>query len=144
MPTALGTHAIRHLRRAGVVAAAVFVGLALSGTTAHAQVSRANVTLEFAFSAAGQELPAGRYSLEAQPGRVVVRLESGKASPVLLPVITRLGRHDNDAEPELIFDKVGGKLHLSELWLPGSDGYLLLATASEHDHAVHGGPKSRK
>jgi hypothetical protein len=144
MRTALDSHAMRPIRQAGVVAAAVVVGLALSGTVALAQMSRVSVTLEFAFSASGKEMPAGRYMVEAQPGRVTIQPQGGNGSPIVMPVITRLGRHDNDAEPELVFDKIDGKFLLSEVWLPGADGYLLLATSTEHDHAVHGGPKARK
>jgi hypothetical protein len=144
MRTALNSRAIRPIRQAGLVAAAIVIGLSLSGTMALAQVSRVNVTLEFPFSAAGKEMPAGRYTIEAQPGRITIQAQSGTSGTTMMTVITRLGRHDNDAEPELVFDKVDGKFLLSEVWLPGADGYLVLATATEHDHAVHGGPRARK
>jgi hypothetical protein len=62
----------------------------------------------------------------------------------LLSCFTRLGRHDRDAEPEIVFDKLGGKFLLSEVWLPGQDGYLLLTTKEQHDHAVLGGSNPRK
>ncbi len=55
-----------------------------------------------------------------------------------------LGRHDKDADPELVFDKIGTKLELSEVWLPNQDGFLLLATKGRHEHAVVGGSNPRK
>jgi hypothetical protein len=62
----------------------------------------------------------------------------------MMPVITRLGRHDNDTDPELIFDKVGGKFLLSELWLPDLDGFLVLNTPVDHEHRVLGGSRPHK
>ena len=61
-----------------------------------------------------------------------------------MSVITLLGRHDKDMDPEFVFDKVGGKLLLSEIWGPGMDGVLVLATSGPHQHAVLGGSNPRK
>ena len=61
-----------------------------------------------------------------------------------IPVITLLGRHDRDADAELVFDKVDGKAVLSEVWMPGKDGFLLVATKGPHSHAVVGGSNPRK
>ena len=141
MQTECHARAVGRTRR---LAAAAAIGLALFSSSAVAQGNRVIVTLDFAFIAAGKEMPAGSYALEAASGKVTVQPRSGKEPPVILPIITRLGRHDNDADAELIFDKLDGRLHLSELWVPGIDGYLLLATAKEHDHAVHGGSRPRK
>jgi len=143
MRTPSTTAARRYLRPVGVLAAALVIGVALSGTIAFAQANRVNVTLDFAFVASGKEMPAGTYQVEVEQGKVTVT-PRGKGPGAILAVLTRLGRHDNDSEPELVFDKVGGKLLLSEVWLPGLDGYLLLATAAEHDHAVHGGSRPHK
>jgi hypothetical protein len=62
---------------------------------------------------------------------------------VILVPVTRLGRHDKDADPELVFDKTGGKLILSEVWFPRMDGFLLVATSEPHEHAVVGGSNPR-
>jgi hypothetical protein len=61
-----------------------------------------------------------------------------------MSVITQLARHDKDAEPEIVFDKLGNRYLLSEIWIPGKDGLCLLATNIPHQHAVVGGPTSRK
>jgi hypothetical protein len=112
-------------------------------TKTYAQDS-ARVNIDFAFVAAGQEMPAGAYLVRTVSGRVELYLEGGKGTSVMMPVITRLGRHDTDTEAELIFDKVGGKLHLSEFWLGGADGYLVLNTPVDHEHRVLGGSRPRK
>lgn len=82
--------------------------------------------------------------IEASRDKVVLRSTSGKAAPVTMMVITRLGRHDNDAEPELIFDKLAGRLSLSEFWFPDMDGYLVLNTPADHEHRVFGGSRPHK
>jgi hypothetical protein len=92
----------------------------------------------------GGELPAGSYLFQVDKDQVLVRSQSGPGKGAFAAILTRLGRHDNDAEPELVFDKVGGKYLLSEVWFAGEDGNLLLSTKEQHDHRVIGGSKPRK
>lgn len=126
--------------RVRILAAALVAAFVVGGGLAHAQI--ANVNIDFAFTAAGKPMPAGKYQVEVTKAGPVVL--SGTGVRVSLRVITRLGRHDEDNEPELVFDKFGGVLHLSEVWLPGQDGYLLLGTTEMHDHTILGGPKGKK
>jgi len=65
-------------------------------------------------------------------------LQGGTAdsASVVIPVITSLGRRDANKVPELVFDKLNGGLYLSEIWLPGKDGLLVLATKEAHEHQV--------
>ena len=126
---------------------AVFLVALLAGATAvtFAQGSGARVDIGFSFHAAGRVLPAGSYRIA--PGAadsIIVESEKVAADRVILPIITLLGRHDLDREPELIFDKLNGQLHLSEVWLPGRDGYCLLTTKGPHEHHVVGGPLGKK
>ena len=126
--------------RVRFAAAALVAAFVVGGVLAHAQT--VSVNIGFAFMAAGKSMPAGKYEIQvSNAGPIFLK---GSTGQVVLPVITRLGRHDSDNEPELIFDKIDGVLHLSEVWLPGSDGYLLLGTKEIHDHAIVGGPKAKK
>ena len=143
MRTESRTGAVRRLSHIGFVVAAVVIGVAGFGTMTYAQ-NIARVNVDFAFVAAGKEMPAGAYEFAADPGRIVVRAQDGKGTPIMMPVITRLGRHDADTDAELIFDKVGGKFLLSEVWLAGADGYLLLNTPVDHEHRVFGGSRPHK
>ena len=143
MQTESRIRAGRRLLHIGSVVAVLVIGVAWFATTAYAQ-NTARVKIEFAFVAAGKEMPAGAYEFEAAPGRVVLRSKEGNTTTIMLPVISRLGRHDADPDPELIFDKVEGKLVLSELWLPNSDGYLLANTPGDHEHRVLGGSRPHK
>jgi hypothetical protein len=35
-----------------------------------------------------------------------------------------------------VFDRVGDERFLSEVWLPGEDGYLVRGTAAQHQHDI--------
>jgi hypothetical protein len=128
-------------RLTGIVAA-LGVAFVISATPAHAQ-NQTKVSIDFAFVAGTQAMEPGAYEIEATRNSVIVRSVTGKTS-VIMPVLTQLGRHDNDAEAELIFDKVAGKVLLSEFWYPGADGYLLVATPVDHEHRVLGGSRPHK
>jgi hypothetical protein len=72
-----------------------------------------------------------------------VTLRTAAGAAAVLPVVTRLGRHDTDQNIELVFDKVKGERLLSEIWpAGGKDGYCVLATSAEHTHYVMGGSKA--
>jgi hypothetical protein len=121
------------------VAWVVLLGIAL------AQAAPITVNIGFTFTAGGKSMPAGKYEIDIKSANGPIVLRGGeKGSEAILAVMTRLGRHDNDQEPELVFDRIGAALHLSEVWLPGEDGYLVLGTVEKHDHVVLGGPKGKK
>jgi hypothetical protein len=143
MRTASRTRPAHRLLHVGYVVAALVIGVAGFGTTTYAQ-EKARVNIDFTFVAAGKEMPAGTYEFEVTHGGVVLRPPNVKMSLITMPVLTRLGRHDADPDPELVFDKVLGKPHLSELWLPNEDGYLLLNTPADHEHRVLGGSRPHK
>lgn len=133
---------VRSLHAAAALAALMLVLVAL-GAIAHAQ-SRATVTIDFPFVAAGTTLPAGAYQLEVTTESVVLRPQAGSQPAVTMLVLTRLGRHDKDPGPELVFDKVKDEFRLSEIWLPEADGYLVLNTPTNHEHRVLGGSAPHK
>ena len=139
----LNVQAVRSAARVGAVVAALVVSCVVTATPAQAQ-SRAKVTIDFAFVAGGTAMEAGVYDIEASRDRIILRSTSGKLAQVAMAVITRLGRHDNDPDPELIFDKISGKLYLSEFWFPDMDGYLVLNTPTDHEHRVLGGSRPHK
>ncbi len=121
-------------RRATLVLAvlALLAGAAL----AQAQ-NQAVVSIGFKFMAGSAAMPAGKYDLSLDnSGAIAIReVAPGKASAIV-PVITTLGRHDVDPFPELVFDTLPDGPHLSEVWFPGIDGYLVLATKGPHKHQV--------
>ena len=128
-------------RRAFVGIAAFVVVFVMGGVMAYGQSVSADIG--FPFVAGGKDMAAGKYAVEVTAiGQV--SLTGPDRGRVLMPVITMLGRHDLDADNEFVFDKIDGKLVLSEVWMSGKDGLLLLATKGPHEHAVLGGSKPRK
>jgi len=99
--------------------------------------------IPFQFYAGEKVMPAGKYEIVKNAAGPIMLIGPSNAR-VMMSVLTYLGRHDFDAEPELIFDKLNGQMHLSEVWLPGQDGYLLLGTKEQHDHEVLGPGKKKK
>jgi hypothetical protein len=89
-------------------------------------------------------MAAGRYTIEATTPAGPVLLTGAGGFRMLIPVITMLGRHDQDPDAEFVFDKIDGKAVLSEVWPPLKDGFLLLATKGPHEHAVVGGSNPKK
>ena len=111
MPVKPTMQSVRHAVRIAAVAAAVVIGIAGLGTQAHAE--SVHVDIDFEFLAGNKVMPPGSYEFQVTPEaaeRVTVRSRKGGADAAMLLVVTRLGRHDADADPELAFDKVDGKL----------------------------------
>ena len=126
--------------RAFVSAVALAVAFATSGATAYAQRIRGEIT--FPFVEAGKETAAGKYSVEVAPNGQL-QLTGADGGRVLTPVVTLPCRHDRN-DPEFVFDKTSDRAGLSEIWMPGQDGYLVAATKGPHSHAVVGGSKAGK
>jgi hypothetical protein len=130
--------------RVGLVLGALTVALVAVAIPVQAQ-NRAKVSIDFAFVAGGVAMDAGDFELETTGTQMLImRPTAGKGKPVMMKVITRLGRHDNDQDPELVFDKVDGKFCLSEFWFPNLDGFLVLNTPVDHEHRVLGGSHPHK
>jgi hypothetical protein len=101
--------------------------------------------IPFSFTAGGKTLPAGQYQFgEGSLGKeMVIRGENTKAD-VIAPVVTRLGERPGD-QAEVVFDKVENDYYLSELHIPGMDGYLFKGAPGKHTHVRvrarrHGAP----
>ena len=113
--------------------------LALLVGCAFAQAqAKATVDIKFKFIAGTAAMAPGNYNIEQMStGSVSIREAGGGKSSAVLPIITVLGRHDNDQFPELVFDLLPDGPHLSEVWFSGGvDGMLVLATKEPHKHQV--------
>ena len=94
----------------------------------------------FDFSVGDKSFPAGSYKIVHRVGgmpELQLRSEDGKAS-ASLSAVTRLARqHMGDApHASLVFDTAGSKNILSEVWLPGEDGFLVHGSEGPHEHAI--------
>ena len=93
----------------------------------------------FQFMVGDKMLPAGAYVVEGQ-GAAEMKIRALKGEwTATAPVITRLAKENHSehgTKVNLVFDIVGDKHYLSEVWMPGQDGYLVRGTTESHTHAV--------
>lgn len=97
------------------------------------------VNVSYEFNAGGKVLPAGRYriSATAEPMPLVKIEGMTNSSLVQVRTITTLAPGDTPSENlRLVFDKVGDRRFLSEVWFPRHDGLLIHGTAQQHKHDV--------
>ena len=105
--------------------------------------AQASFKVPFAIRAAGKNLAAGEYTVsKTADGGLVLRQEAtGKETPVA--VVERIAAPaPPPAAPQLVFDEVGDFAPsyteyvtvyvLSEVWLPGQDGYRVHVTKGAH------------
>jgi hypothetical protein len=90
--------------------------------------------IPFRFTAMKQVHDPGKYEFTISGDESIVDLSQKGKSTGLVEVMTRIAAPENGTSPHLVFDKVGGSYYLSELWLPGQDGFLLSATKVRHTH----------
>lgn len=107
----------------------------LASMSMYGQTPTIKAMIDFPFTVTGKALPAGTYEFDKLDTGDVFRV-TGEGMNIMANVITRLGGEMRSAPKEsyLIFDKVGETYMLSEIWVPGDDGYLLLATKGPHGH----------
>ncbi|MGE5361311.1 MAG: hypothetical protein ACM3NQ_20025 [Bacteroidales bacterium] len=98
-------------------------------------------TADAKFSAANKVLEPGRY--EAQYDNAGGFILTGGKVRVRVPVVTRLARTAGENEPpRFVFDKLEtGDQILSEIWLPGQDGFLVCTLEKAHQHVTLKGQK---
>jgi hypothetical protein len=118
------------------VIAACVVGVALAAGIAWASAT-ASVNVPFSFMVGDKEMPAGNYEIQAegsQEAKLLIRSKEGKGS-IVVPVIERLA-DTGSKKVHIVFDKVGDKHYLSEVHIPGGDGFLVGITKGEEKHEV--------
>ncbi len=111
------------------------VGYGLAGQSP-ARVLKAKI--DFAFTAGTKALPAGEYEISLVGDNQVVKIQGAGKNVEMVNVITRMsgGIHTTPNDAHLVFDVVGMDHFLSEVWIPGEDGYLLHAAKGAHTHKV--------
>ena len=103
----------------------------LFAAAAYAQTGPQKVNVGFEFTAGGKVMPAGEYEVyhatESAPW-VTIRSLSSKES-VQVKVLTLLERTEGSPRgPQLMFEKVGERRHLTQVWLPDQGGLLVRST----------------
>jgi hypothetical protein len=119
-----------------LVTVAAVALVTLAGVLPARAEGRYDFKVPFAFTASGKTFAAGEYFLNVTNEPEVVTLEARdpKAGRVLLAVETRVSERKPLSDPEVVFDKLDGKYLISELLVPGTDGYVLQVTKAKHTH----------
>jgi hypothetical protein len=132
-----------------LVAAAVVVAWA---APAGAQTT---FKVPFKFESGGKKLPAGDYAVSRTADGQVAFREAASGKEHILPFKEKLAPSDPPvAEPRLVFDEVGNfepsyteyftVYVLAEVWLSGSEGYLVHTTRGAHKERIVKGEASKK
>jgi hypothetical protein len=125
---------------AAVVVAVAALGLVGGLAWAADTVS---VNIPFSFIVKDKEMPAGHYLILPQGDdepALLVRSEQG-GGMVVAPVIERLAE-TGAKEATVVFDKMpDGKAYLSEVHVPGTDGFLVGVAKGRETHVTVSGTK---
>jgi hypothetical protein len=140
----------RARRRWGFEAFVIALVMIAASMAVSAQMT---VDVPFKFEAGGKSFPSGQYSIEIKAdGSVELRpLPAGAATVIAAKERQKQGARPV-TQPEIVFDKVGNfepsfseyvtDYLLSEVWLPGADGVVVLTTTGRHDHQTVQGRSS--
>jgi hypothetical protein len=127
-------------RRLLILLSALTFVFIVSPAASYAQDAETTATADigFKFIVDGKTMPAGNYVLEVSRDRDTIRLlPEGKGTGVILLTLTRLATPEQpNTGTRLVFDKVGNTDYLSEVWLPGEDGFLFYAAKEKHTHDI--------
>jgi len=129
------------MKKITLQAGSLLLTLVLATGFAFAQPAQ-KVSVPFKFTIGDTHLPAGTYYFVtvAAAARMEVR-DSGQKVVSQIPVITRLAKTGKSSTAaRLVFDTVADERFLSEIWIAGTDGYLVRATGEKHEH-VHVPPE---
>ena len=92
--------------------------------------------IPFSFEVAGKVLPAGSYRIVENANRHSLTIQNRTSNESMLTgYVTRLAMRPSDAG-EVVFDVAGSKQYLSEVYIPGIDGFLLQDFPETHTHLV--------
>ena len=111
---------------------------------AHAQPTVVKARIPFAFTASGRELPAGEYMFTPNTNDEAIRVQgiTNRRNVEALVLTRTAGQiHTSSQDAHIVFDKIGDKYILSELWPAGEDGFVMHVTKEHHEHHVVNAPR---
>ena len=116
--------------------AVVLLVLVSTATFAAAQVSPTSVIADvpFAFFVGTKSFPAGSYQFKASEnlGEITVSEMKGTGS-AFAAVMTRLSPR-SETNASVVFDVAGTDHYLSEIYIPGIDGFQVKGAPGKHTH----------
>ena len=109
----------------------------LTVVSAYGQWGAVKADIPFQFTAGGKAYPAGDYTFTREGASTFKIAGPGKVAGLAV-FITRLaaGIHTTPADAHVVFDVTGDTHTLSEIWIPGEDGYMFNVTKEKHTHKI--------
>lgn len=120
---------VRNIAALGIFAIAVIAAAGFG------QALQVKAQIDFPFTVEGKMLPAGAYDLIRDDTAAVFRVTDNGKNQAVAPVLTRIANM-MPSMAALVFDVVGDKYILAEVWIPGQDGYVVAVTKGKHEHKV--------
>lgn len=118
----------------------LFLALVLSFAvmSAYGQMMSLKATIDFPFMVKDKALPAGEYMFVREPSGMLFKVQGAGDNFALAMVVTLISKeiHTTPVDAHIVFDKVGDSFILSEIWIPGQDGFLMATTGGTHVHKV--------
>jgi hypothetical protein len=114
---------------------AAFGALSVPAFARTDQLVKANIP--FPFIVESTQMPAGHYTferLQTNPGVLLIRNANGSREMVLLTEQAEARGEGNNTN--LVFDKVGGRYFLSQIWTVGSNWGLEIPEAGAERHVT--------
>lgn len=125
---------MRRITSRVMVMAAMVACLCGAHSVAYAQ-DLLTSNIPFKFTVGNKTLEPGKYQLRANDSEEAIEIHGPGKNVDSMIVMTRLSSAPRGgSEGSLVFDKVGDQYFLSEMWVPGTDGYLLYAAKGKHTH----------
>ncbi|MBP1635571.1 MAG: hypothetical protein H6Q10_2145 [Acidobacteria bacterium] len=110
--------------------------LATGAAVAYAQ-DEATFDTSFGFRVGKELCQPGKYVVRVNEDQMGLTITPAKGAPFIELAMTRLAAPEvRMAGVKVVFDKVGDVYYLSEVWLPGIDGFLLHSTKERHTHTT--------
>ena len=97
-----------------------------------------STNVPFAFTAGGKSFEGGQYDFFADTNAQTISIKGSGRNTGSAMVITRIaaGMHTTPKDAHVVFDKIGESYILSEVWIPGFDGFVLASTKEQHEHRI--------
>ena len=97
---------------------------------------RLKFEVPFSFHMGDKALPSGKYVLDTDASRNIVRVRSVDGGNAALMLSIAIGKPARRDEGKLIFSRYGDEYFLSEIWGPDTDGRALAKTKREKEVAA--------
>lgn len=116
-----------------VVSGVMLIALGIGLSFAYAEGLVVNV--QFPFKAEGKEFPAGKYQLEVNIAEEIIAIRNTETGEGALLAYTARLTPKEDSQSMLVFDKSGDEYILSQVYMPGMDGFKVLELEGKHSSA---------